>query len=195
MYPHVTDLQVMAEPAVAVHDETWRILQCLAKHATRWNNLWEASKNSAHPTANPFGITGVMMTQMRQVDRVTQATDADARAIARCQTRRMAAMFMRLACLKRVLEYFDAYAGRLFDLSAVMRATKGGKAVQQPEAAIKADAVQAPKKTTPTASGGATQKATVPTAKVVTPWARGRKVPPAASKSVAGSNDAKEELW
>jgi hypothetical protein len=169
-YSDVTDLQLMAEPAIAVIDETWRLMPRLAKHATRWNNLWEASKKTVHPTACPFGQDGVMMTQMRQVDRVFQMTDMDARAIARCQTRRMAAMFMRLACLKRVVEYFDAYAGRMFDLSAVMRATKGGKVVRPPDAAIKAAVVPTLKKTPPTASGGAARRqSTAPSTDPVEP--------------------------
>jgi hypothetical protein len=157
-FSYVTDLQLLAEPAIAVHDETWCLLLCLAKHATRWNNLCEANKKTPHPTACPFGYDGVMMTQMRQVNRLFQMVDMDARAIPRCQTRRMAAMFMRLAGLKRVVEYFDAYAGRMFDLSAVMRATKGGKVVPAPAAALKVAEVPKPKKTAPTASGGATSK-------------------------------------
>jgi hypothetical protein len=179
--PQISDTQVLAEPAIAMYDECWKLMQRLEAHANGYYILFEASKKTAHPTASPFGPLGVMMKQTKQIVRLYNQVDQDMAAIASCQTRRAAAMMMRLSALRRLVEFMDTHSGRIFDLSAEMRATKGGNTLVKVDAKAQVEvstpAAQATPKVahaSPSKGAGVVNTSTP----VSSSWPRGRDVPP-----------------
>jgi hypothetical protein len=180
-FPQISETQVLAEPAIAMHDECWKLMKRLETHANGYYILYEASKKTPHPTASPFGPHGVMMKQTKLIVSLYNKVDQDVAAIASCQTRCAGAMMMRLSGMRRLVEFMDAHSGRMFDLSAEMRATKGGSTLVKMDAN---DQVEVP-----TAAAQATPKAAIASppkgagvANTSTPgsssWPRGAQTPP-----------------
>jgi hypothetical protein len=189
VFPQISDIQVLAEPAIAMHDECWKLMLRLEAHANGYNNLYEASKKTPHPTASPFGNAGVMMLQTKQIHRIYTQVDQNMGAIASCQTRRAAAMMMRLSALRRLVEFMDAHSGRMFDLSAAMRATKGGDILEKTPAKVQFEVSPPAAKTTPkVARASPSNGAELVTAHTPAPSSgpRGKKAPPSRPRAEQG---------